>query len=201
MSFELIPVGRYQASLYLNFINDESVSALWQELIDTLPWRQEHIRLFGRERAIPRLQCWIGDVHAVYRYSGLTLQPEPWPPHLAALKQRLEQKTRHSFNSVLCNLYRDGQDSMGWHSDDEAELGPAPVIASFTLGATRRFQFRDRHNRHDRITLDLPHNSLLLMPAGLQAEWQHQVPKTRRPTGERINLTFRYVYPLAAAND
>lgn len=201
MRFESIYLGRFELRLYRDLLGIDSVDVLWRELIDTLPWRQEHIRLFGRERAIPRLQCWIGDVSAIYRYSGLTLHPEPWPPHLWALKLQLETTAGQAFNSVLCNRYRNGQDSMGWHSDNEPELGPAPVIASVTLGATRRFQFRARHDRQERLSIDLPHNSLLLMPAGLQAEWQHQVPKTRRRQEERLNLTFRYVFPESAAND
>jgi len=189
----------FSLRLIRDFLDTELLNACQRHLQTQLPWRQEKIRLFGRQVPIPRQQCWIGDSRARYRYSGLELNPLPWPVWLAPVRQLVEKRCGRDFNSVLCNRYRTGSDSMGWHSDDEPELGPAPVIASLTLGADRRFQFRRRHDRADRLTLVLPHNSLLIMPAGLQSRWQHQLPKTRQPVAERINLTFRYVFAAPPA--
>ena len=180
------------------FLADEA-ETLFAELESTLPWRQESIRLFGRTVAIPRLQSWHGDPEASYRYSGLDLEPQPWTAALAALRTRLEAvEPGARFNSVLANLYRDGRDSMGWHADDEPELGPEPVIASLSLGETRTFQLRHRHDQSiDRIDLDLPSGSLLWMAGATQTHWQHALPKRggkRRTWGARINLTFRWIY-------
>ena len=180
----------------------EEASALFSELESTLPWRQESIQLFGRTVAIPRLQSWHGDPGASYRYSGLDLEPEPWTPLLAELRARLETvELGAQFNSVLANLYRDGQDSMGWHADDEPELGAEPVIASLSLGETRTFQLRHRTDRSiARIDLDLPSGSLLWMAGKTQTHWQHALPKRggkRRTWGARINLTFRRIYSPA----
>ncbi|MFE8071908.1 alpha-ketoglutarate-dependent dioxygenase AlkB [Marinobacteraceae bacterium S3BR75-40.1] len=171
----------------------DEADALLTHCLETLPWRQESIQLFGRRRPVPRLQCWMGDPEAHYRYSGLDLTPLPWTPALAKLRDRVAEQCGQPFNSVLCNLYRDGQDSMGWHSDDEPELGAAPLIASVSLGAERRFQFRPRSTKRGPINVPLPHNSLLIMPPGLQTDWQHGLPKTRKPVGPRINFTFRRV--------
>ncbi|MDX1588461.1 MAG: alpha-ketoglutarate-dependent dioxygenase AlkB [Oleiphilaceae bacterium] len=194
-------LGSHQLQLTTPFLEPEQARLLEQHLMQALPWRQERIRLFGRERLIPRQQCWVGDPEAQYRYSGLTLVPEPWTGPLAALRDQVSRAAGESFNSVLCNLYRHGQDSMGWHSDDEPELGPDPVIASVSLGQERPFHFRHQRDQYPRLKLVLPHNSLLVMPAGLQREWQHQLPKSRRVLGPRINLTFRRVVPVADRPD
>lgn len=186
-----IVLGRFSLLLVRNFV--EQAEALQLRLENDLPWRSEYIRLFGRQVLIPRQQCWIGDPKARYRYSGLDLAPLPWPDWLIPVRDQVSEQCGCHFNSVLCNRYRDGSDSMGWHSDDEPELGPAPLIAALTFGGERRFQFRHRLDRGQRETVILPHNSLLVMPEGLQAEFQHQLPKTRRPVAERINLTFREI--------
>ena len=159
---------------------------------DGLAWRQETLRLFGRSIPQPRLSTWYGDPGAHYRYSGLHLDPLPWHPALHALRTRLRRRLGHDFNSVLANRYRYGRDSMGWHSDDEPELGDEPLIASLSLGATRRFRLRHRA-RGETLDLDLDHGSLLIMAGTLQRHWQHQLPRTRRPLGERLNLTFRRI--------
>lgn len=166
---------------------------LMASLRDTVPWEIHRIRLFGREHASPRLSCWIGDPQAVYRYSGTVFTPHPWPPLLQDLREVLQAQLRESFNSVLANRYRDGRDAMGWHSDDERELGPEPVIASLSLGATRRFVLRDRLHHDRKLALELPHGSLLVMRGATQRHWQHALPRTARPVGERINLTFRHI--------
>ena len=170
--------------------------ALLADLRESVPWEVHRIRLFGREHASPRLSCWIGDPEAVYRYSGTLFQPHPWPPALDALRHRLQQTLGTPLNSVLANRYRDGRDAMGWHSDNEPELGPQPVIASISLGATRRFVLRPRGGgaRH---SLELGHGSLLVMRGQTQRHWQHALPRTARPVGERINLTFRRILPVA----
>lgn len=166
---------------------------LWREL----NWSQQEITLFGRRVMQPRLVAWYGDPHAAYTYSGLTLQPLPWHPILAELKDRLEAATRGSFNSVLANAYRDGADSMGWHSDDEPELGSMPLIASVSLGAERRFLVRPRKRTKGVKTasrgITLGHGSLLVMRGDSQRLFQHALPRTRKPVGLRINLTYRQV--------
>ena len=167
--------------------------ALMADLRGSVPWEVHRIRLFGREHASPRLSCWIGDPDAVYRYSGTVFQPHPWPPALDALRRRLQDALGTPFNSVLANRYRDGRDAMGWHSDSEPELGPSPVIASVSLGATRRFVLRHRAEPTRKFALELAHGSLLVMRGATQRYWQHALPRTARPVGERVNLTFRAI--------
>lgn len=169
--------------------------ALADTLQQALPWQVHRIRMFGRDLAAPRLSCWIGDPGAVYRYSGTRHEPLPWPDALSDVRGRLERDCGVAFNSVLANLYRDGRDSMGWHSDDEKELGPQPVIASLSLGASRRFVLRDRVDPIRRRELVLEHGSLLVMRGDCQAQWRHALPRTTRPVGPRINLTFRRILP------
>ncbi|NJD31443.1 MAG: alpha-ketoglutarate-dependent dioxygenase AlkB [Gammaproteobacteria bacterium] len=166
-------------------------SRLFDELRSGIEWQQEEVTIFGRPRLVPRLVAWHGDPDARYTYSGTAHDPLPWTPPLEAIRARLLELTGHSFNAVLLNLYRDGRDGMGWHSDDEPELGRDPVIASVSLGATRRFCMRHRRRKDSRLELPLGHGSLLLMSGPTQHHWLHAVPKTRAPVGERINLTFR----------
>jgi alkylated DNA repair dioxygenase AlkB len=171
---------------------DALLERLWRELV----WSCREIRLFGRTVLQPRLVAWYGDPGAVYRYSGLRLEPAGWHPDLARLRDRIEQVTGHEFKSVLANAYRDGRDSMGWHSDDERELGPEPVIASLSLGAPRRFVARPRSRSgggRTRCEFLLEHGSLLLMGGRCQRDYQHAVPRTACPAGLRINLTYRWI--------
>ncbi|WP_133480092.1 alpha-ketoglutarate-dependent dioxygenase AlkB family protein [Cognatilysobacter segetis] len=165
---------------------------LFAQLQAEIGWENHPVRLFGREVPAPRLSRWIGDADARYRYSGIFREPWPWTPSLAGLRARLRDALGIDFNSVLANLYRDGRDAMGWHADDEPELGPAPVIASVSLGATRRFVFRHRGGE-TRLALDLPAGSLLLMQGATQAHYRHALMRTARPVGPRINLTFRRI--------
>ena len=175
------------------WLDAAAADALQAALVREIPWDVHRLRLFGREIASPRLSCWIGDPGAAYRYSGVLFEPHPWPLALAALRPRLELDCGAHFNSLLANRYRDGSDAMGWHSDSEPELGPQPVIASLTLGATRRFLLKARVKDGQRLALDLPHGSLLLMQGDTQRDYRHALPRTARPVGERINLTFRWV--------
>lgn len=195
---ELLPLAlpRADVSLAPHFLTPAEAAALLTELTAAVPWRHEPIKLFGQEVLQPRLTAWYGDAGATYRYSGLQLEPLPWLPVLQELRQRVQAAAGVAFNSVLLNLYRHGQDSMGWHADDEPELGPNPVIASLSLGATRRFRLRPRPGAdfaHAPVGLELSSGSLLLMRGETQHHWQHAVPKTTRPTAPRLNLTFRMV--------
>lgn len=180
--------------------------ALWPAAFDTatadrcyaelhagIEWRDEELLIFGRRRAVPRRVAWHGDPGARYRYSGTTHEPQPWTPMLAAIRDRVARLAGHPFNAVLLNLYRDGRDGMGWHADDEPELGAEPVIASVSFGAERRFRLRHRHRPDARLDLVLPHGSLLLMAGPMQRHWVHALPKTATPVGARINLTFRRI--------
>ncbi len=162
-------------------------------LAAALAWQQRTLRMFGRDIAEPRLTSWHGDPGAHYRYSGRDHAPLPWPPELTALRRRVELAARHPMNSVLANLYRDGADHMGWHADDEAELGPAPVIASVSLGAARQLQFRPRPSGPIALRVEAVPGSLLVMAGDTQRNYHHRVPRTARPVAMRINLTFRLV--------
>lgn len=172
--------------------------ACFTDMRHGLPWSVHRLQLFGREVAAPRLSCWVGDAGASYRYSGVRFEPFPWTLALAALRERLQEELGTRFNSVLANLYRDGRDGMGWHSDDERELGVEPIIASVSLGATRRFVLKHRGDPSRRLALDLPHGSLLVISGATQAHYRHALRKTTRPVGERINLTFRRVMQAPA---
>jgi len=164
-------------------------------LRDELPWEVHRIRMFGRVVDSPRLSAWIGDADATYRYSGTRFVPHPWTPVLLALRDRVAEACGTRFNSVLCNRYRDGNDSMGWHSDNEPELGREPVIASLSFGAARRFRLRHRTDPTRRLDIDLESGSLLLMRGATQENYRHDLPRTKRAVGERINLTFRLIHP------
>lgn len=176
-----------------DWIGPESADALLQTLRGNIEWECHRIRIFGREVDSPRLSCWIGDPDASYVYSKTRFEPRPWLPELQNLRQRLQDEFETPFNSVLANLYRNGQDSMGWHSDNEPELGKQPVIASISLGATRRFSLKAKNGNANAMHLELPHGSLLLMRGDTQKNYRHALAKTSKPLGERINLTYRNI--------
>jgi alkylated DNA repair dioxygenase AlkB len=159
-------------------------------LLAGIDWQQEEVLIFGQRRRVPRLVAWHGDAGAAYTYSGTPHEPLPWTPPLHAIRRRVEAVTGERYDSVLLNRYRDGRDGMGWHSDDEAALGPEPAIASVSFGATRRFRLKRRRGA-GAVDLELGHGDLLLMRGRTQHEYVHSVPKTARPVGERVNLTFR----------
>jgi alkylated DNA repair dioxygenase AlkB len=169
--------------------------ALFEALRAAAPWDVHRIRMFGRVVDSPRLSCWIGDPGTGYRYSGTHFEPNPWPVALRPIRARLAEELRIDFNSVLANLYRDGRDCMGWHSDDEPELGSRPLIASLSLGGTRRFVLKHRKDPSTKLALELPPGSLLVMRGATQANYRHALPRTARPVGARINLTFRRISP------
>lgn len=170
--------------------------ALFEALRDGLPWERHRITVYGRTLDAPRLSCWMGDV--AYRYSGTLFEPHPWPDALAPTRERLQRELDAPFNSALANLYRDGADRLGFHRDSEPELGPEPLIASISLGETRRFRMRERNGKRS-LGLDLTHGSLLVMAGATQRNWLHAVPPTARAVGPRINLTFRNVQPASPA--
>ena len=161
---------------------------LFKVLQDEIVWEQHAITLYGRTMPTPRLTAWIGD--SAYRYSGIVNQPAPWPEALAELRDRLRRELTIEFNSCLANLYRDGTDSMGYHSDNEPELGLRPTIASVSLGDRRRFVLRHRTSGAG-WSWDLGHGDLLVMRDESQSDYAHAVPKTSRAVGPRMNLTFR----------
>lgn len=167
--------------------------ALFAHLLQQVPWENHRIWMFGRLVDSPRLSCWMGDAGTEYRYSGVRFAPRPWLPEVRTLCEQLRGLSGKPLNSVLLNRYRDGRDAMGWHSDDEPELGTEPVIASVSLGAERRFLLKRRDGLVERQHLVLTHGSLLLMAGRTQHEWLHCLPRTARPVGERINLTFRWI--------
>jgi alkylated DNA repair dioxygenase AlkB len=178
--------------LHLAAVPAAEADALLDLLRRTIDWRQETVTIMGRRLPAPRLTAWYGE--RAYSYSGIRHAPRPLPPALAGLRALAERVAGQAFDSVLLNLYRDGRDSMGWHADNEASLGRDPVIASISLGATRSFQLRHR-TAPARVALDLTHGSCLIMAGATQHHWRHQVPKTARPVGARINLTFRTIRP------
>jgi alkylated DNA repair dioxygenase AlkB len=183
------------ARFIADFLTRPQSDAYFAELLDLVDWRQYSIRICGKQVASPRLSAWYGDPDAHYSYSGLSLEPRPWLPIILELKTRVEAVCNAPFNSVLLNLYRDGADSMGWHSDDEPELGERPVIASLSLGATRRFRLRHRRRKElEPVAIELENGSLLIMGGDTQRFWRHQVPKSKRVTEPRVNLTFRNVW-------
>lgn len=175
------------------FYPGESATALYRTLHKQIDWEQPQIKLFGKVHKVPRLTAFCGDSDVRYSYSGVVHRAKGWPKVLAGIRQDIEARTGHSFNSVLANYYRDGEDANGWHADDERELGVAPVIASLSLGVARDFQFRHKHLKQHNYCCELPGGSLLLMAGNMQAHWLHQLPRRKRIAGGRINLTFRQV--------
>lgn len=163
-------------------------------LIAEVPWRAEEIMVWGRKVLQPRLTAWYGDTGAHYAYSGIQLQPQPWTALMLDIKARIEEVASATFNSVLLNYYRDNNDSIGFHSDDEPELGERPVIASLSLGEARTFVLKHKKLRKaEPVRLRLASGSLLLMAGDTQRYWRHGVPKESRPCGPRVNLTFRKI--------
>lgn len=176
------------------FLTPDRADTLFRLLLEQVPWGQDDIRVFGKTYPQPRLTALYGESGRTYSYSGITMHPEPFPPALEHLRNAIEDQSGHVFTTCLLNLYRNGEDSNGWHADNEKELGPNPVIASVSLGQVRAFHLKHRTDPALRFKLLLEHGSLLLMGGAMQHHWLHQVPKTRKPVGQRINLTFRKIF-------
>ena len=188
----VLDVPDAEIEYYPQFMTDDDGWRFFERILQESEWRQERITIFGKSHLTPRLSCWMGDEGLNYSYSNLTMIPEPWSATLRLIKRQLETQTHETFNSVLINYYRDGQDSNGWHSDDEPELGINPTIASLSLGGHRDFKLRHKTNKGLSYTLSLEHGSLLMMRGTTQQCWQHQIPK-RAKANARLNLTFRTI--------
>jgi alkylated DNA repair dioxygenase AlkB len=170
---------------------------LFAALMSETNWSQSYITMFGKSIPIPRLTAWYGNPGAGYTYSGIQMKPLPWTPALEVMRKRVEELCGVQFNSVLLNLYRNGNDKVAWHSDDEQELGLAPVIASVSLGAVRRFRLRSKPHAkgNESIAIDVEPGSCLVMAGLTQAKWEHELSRTAKDVAPRINLTFRAIFP------
>lgn len=189
----LIRIEDGELLYYKEFFDKATSDRLFNTLLETIEWKQDKIRMYGKEIPLPRLSAWYGETDKPYTYSGITLQAKPWTEELLFIKAQIEQVAGVSFSSVLLNRYRDGKDYVSWHADDERELGNNPVIGSVNLGATRRFQLRRIDDHAEKVELELQHGTFLVMRGATQHYWQHQVPKTAAKIGERLNLTFRVI--------
>jgi alkylated DNA repair dioxygenase AlkB len=175
-----------------NFYSADEAQMLFNELAQNLAWRHDDIKMFGKVMKIPRLQAWYGDNNLSYRYSNITLTAKPWTASLLALKTKISDYCEHDFNAVLANLYRNQDDSVGWHSDNEPELGAMPIIASLSFGAEREFQLKHIVTK-EKISIALSPGSLLIMRGNTQNYWRHCLPKSTKNIASRINLTFRKI--------
>jgi len=182
--------GEFQ--FHPNFFTKNESDVFFKKLKENITWKQESMNMYGRKIDFPRLTAWYGDNDKPYSFSGITLQPHVWTQEILHIKEKIEPLSAVTFNSVLLNLYRSGNDSISWHTDAEKELGHNPIIASVNFGATRKFQLRHIKTK-EKLEIELTHGSLLIMQGELQHFWQHQVPKTSKPVSERINLTFRVI--------
>lgn len=176
-----------------NFLSANLATRYFEELLNCIPWRQDPITLFGKTHPQPRLTSLHAHTLDSYSYSGIVMRPQPMTETLQQIENKIYKLCDASFTTVLLNMYRNGKDSNGWHADDEPELGKNPVIASVSLGAPRFFHIRHNHDPKQRYKLILEHGSLLLMGGATQHFWKHQVAKTSKKVGPRINLTFRKV--------
>jgi alkylated DNA repair dioxygenase AlkB len=178
---------------YPNFIDREKSNMLYEKLINEIPWQQDDITVFGKTHPQPRLTALFGNEGKPYCYSNIVMQPHAWSPLLMFIKMELEKVCDENFTTVLLNLYRNGKDSNGWHSDNEKELGRNPIIASISFGAERAFHFQHNSIAEAKQKIILENGSLLLMKGETQHFWKHQIPKTTKEIGSRINLTFRII--------
>ncbi|MBW4555798.1 MAG: alpha-ketoglutarate-dependent dioxygenase AlkB [Trichormus sp. ATA11-4-KO1] len=196
-SGEALSMPDAEVTFYRSFFSKQESNELFRVLRDEIHWRQDRMIVYGKEVDLPRKTAWYGDKDNSYTFSGIHLEPEPWTPSLLKVKERIEKMAEVKFNSVLLNLYRDGNDGISWHTDAEKELGKNPVIASVSFGGARRFMFRHKHNRDLKTEVELTHGSFLLMAGATQHFWQHQIPKTSKKVEPRINLTFRVIVAVS----
>lgn len=190
--------------LIQGFLSNQEADELFAGLLEQAAWRTEHVQMFGREVRSPRQVCWYGDSGVGYRYSGAEHRACGWLAPLEALRARLQQDLQAQFNFALLNRYNDHNDAMGWHADDEPELGREPVIASLSLGATRTMLVRSAKKtpgvRRKSQSIELEHGSLLMMRGVSQEDFQHSIPRCKAPCGARVNLTFRQVQTDGASS-
>ena len=178
---------------YPNFFEIDSANALFDTLKNEIPWQQDNITVFGKTHPQPRLTALFGNEGKPYHYSNIVMQPDAWNTLLLFIKNQIEEIVAENFTTVLLNYYRDGKDSNGWHADNEKELGRNPIIASVSFGAERFFYLQHNSIAAQKLKINLEHGSLLLMEGTTQHFWKHQIAKTAKPTGPRINLTFRII--------
>ena len=187
-----IPLKDAEAHYYPHFLSQKEADTLLAKALNEFPWQGGEIKIFGKTYAIPRREVYFGDEGKHYSYSGKTLSLVPWQKDIFQVKSALEKTFDIKLNACLANLYRDGLDSNGWHADDEPELGEQPIIASISLGATRKFQIKHKKTT-EKSAIDLTHGSLLLMGKGMQTQYKHQIPKQKKVSQPRVNLTFRNI--------
>lgn len=193
--FERLPMMDADVSILRDLDTHAPYARIYSSLLKDTKWQQREMNMYGRKVIQPRLTAWYGDPSRTYLYSGIKNIPLPWTDLLRELKRRIEDCTEATFNSVLLNLYRDQNDSMGFHSDDEKELGPEPVIASLSFGATRTFMFKHKHRQGlPSVSVPLDEGSVLLMKGKTQKNWKHAINRETAPCGPRVNLTFRLIY-------
>jgi alkylated DNA repair dioxygenase AlkB len=193
MKSKIFSLPQAELEYFPHFLNTEKANFLFEKLLKEVSWQQQNIKLFGKEIPQPRLTAFFAEKGISYTYSGLQLKPETFSSEILDLKQQTEEVSGFEFNTCLANLYRDGNDSMGWHADDEQVLGKNPVIASISLGGVRSFQFKHTTNKNLKEKIELQHGSLLIMKGSMQHYWKHQLPKTKKEVSPRINLTFRKI--------
>lgn len=179
-----------------DFLTEKIASELFDQLIATTPWKQNTQKMYDKMVVTPRLTAWFGDSSKMYHLGNNDFQVNEWSPELIDLKEKIERFSGNEFNSVLLNLYRDGNDSVAWHRDKESELGNRPVIASLSLGQVRNFDFRKVNDHQKKYSIALEHGSLLIMKGDLQVNWEHRVAKSVKNMKPRINLTFRLIHEL-----
>ena len=190
LELELSPA---KADFYENFLNKKQADFLFEYLHKHVPWQQEIINFMGKKSPIPRKTYWYSKDNKEYVYSGIKVLPVPYTKVIQRLSDKVEEKSGYKFNSVLLNLYRDGNDKVAWHADDEKSLTDNINIASVSVGAERDFQFKSKHNSDEKKEILLTHGSLLVMHNPLQQHWLHQIPIRKKVNKPRINLTFRYI--------
>jgi alkylated DNA repair dioxygenase AlkB len=190
--YQRIQIADAELSMFEHAFSAAESDRYLQTFIDNIPWRCDEINIHGRTIPLPRLQAWYADKDAVLHYSGMSVEPLAWTSELFSIGERVTELSGLRFNGVLLNCYRDGFDSVGWHSDDEQKFGPDPIIASVSFGATREFVLKHRFKDDVKpVKCQLTHGSLLVMGKGTQTHWKHQLPKRKLVTKPRINLTFR----------
>ncbi|MCZ8330731.1 MAG: alpha-ketoglutarate-dependent dioxygenase AlkB [Flavobacterium sp.] len=178
---------------YPDFFGKEKADTFFEKLKTEIPWQQDDITVFGKTYPQPRLTALFGNEGKPYSYSNIVMQPHAWNSLLLFIKNEIEEVCNENFTTVLLNYYRDGKDSNGWHADDEKELGRNPVIASVSFGVERSFHLQHNSIKEQKLKINLEHGSLLIMKGPTQHFWKHQIPKTAKPIGSRINLTFRII--------
>lgn len=188
-----LPMPDADVLYYPSFFDTATSDTIYHDLNNTIQWKQDDIKVFGKIHPQPRLTALYGNNDKSYTYSNITMHPHPFTSDLLHIKEKIELISKVNFTTCLLNLYRDGRDSNGWHSDNEKELGKQPVIASVSLGQERWFHFKHKTNKNLKQKIILQHGSLLIMKGTTQEYWLHQIPKTKKVIRPRINLTFRII--------